>query len=109
METYSPYGFGDHTAKVTFQWDRYKLTKEVLVGGNCKGFSIIESAVDEAVDKLYEKFGEEDETFISLDMVADDDSTCECEFEDDDELKDAVVAVELTGWEQEKAEKNREG
>jgi hypothetical protein len=100
MKTYSPYGFGDHTAKVTFQQDRFKLTKEVLIGGNCKGFSIIESAVDKAIDDLYEEFSpdSDDYEFISFDMVADNDDACSCGFENDEELRSAVVMVELTSW-----------
>ena len=59
MENYDPNNcFGMHTVELTFQsWD-YKLVVSQKVGGNCKGFTILEAALQAYGDKLYEEQGE---------------------------------------------------
>jgi hypothetical protein len=100
MNSYNPSGDGIHKVRVTFQFEKYKLVKEIEIGGNCAGFSIMDDAVNTVVDEL---FDENTEKYLTLWLTADDGSECEwlIDPEDDETLINAVVSVEIIGWERE--------
>ena len=55
MKTYDPnelMGMTTQTVRLTFQVWEHQVDKVVSVGGNCSGFSVIESAVCNLFDKL---------------------------------------------------------
>lgn len=55
MQTYDPnIQWATHDVEIMYQqWD-YTCTAVVQVEGNCKGFSIMESAISMHVDKIFE-------------------------------------------------------
>lgn len=65
MKTYDPNTFWSiHTVEITYQqWD-YTATELVTVRGNCKGFSILQSAIQSHADDLYEKHGDAAEMLL---------------------------------------------
>lgn len=95
MKDYDPNRcFGKHTIELTFQQWEFERKFEVEVRGNCKGFSIIESAILNLSDKLYEEQGRD----ITLSLFDDQGNELEDTFEADDieeELKDILVKAEI--------------
>lgn len=79
------------TVELTFQVDDYVATKTATVGGNCLGFSVIESAVENVFDDLGGEDGE-----LTLTRPNGDTTSVELwEFE----LKDLLVAARITSIE----------
>lgn len=109
IEDYDPnIRWGTHKWEFTFQIWGYRLKMTHSMGGNCRGFTTLESALDSLADKLYEEQGEypeivlykfnrqtqeEDELLVTLG---------EDEKDIEDELKDMLVKVELINFEEEK-------
>lgn len=91
-----------HTFELIFmQWD-YSLTVEVEVNGNCRGATLIDSAVITAFDDLYDE--DEDNAVIVLKRPAEDGSgedALEVTIEDDDELRSLCVSARITKHEKE--------
>lgn len=76
------------TVRLTFgQW-KARCVKEVVVGGNCTGLTVIETAIESLYDKLPDK------TLVMEDL----DDTLECSDDEDrgeEWLKDMLVAAEI--------------
>ena len=62
----------DQTVEMTFQQWEYTMTKTAVVGGNCRGLSIIECAVENLFDELGGEDGE-----ITLTNANGDTLSCE--------------------------------
>lgn len=95
MKNYDPNArFGTHIVELTFQqWD-HKLTVEVPVGGNCKGMSIIEAAIYNFHEKLYDEQGE----YPFIIMFDEEGNELETGFEDEEELKDMLVSARILSF-----------
>lgn len=79
-----------HTFELTFmQWD-YSLTVQAVVGGNCRGYTLFSSAIDEVFDKAYSK--EHDCATLILNRGKDE---LEVTLEDDEDLKKMCVAIKI--------------
>ena len=100
---------GTHVWQFTFQiWD-YALSVTQSVGGNCRGFSTLESAIDSLVDKLYEEQGEYPEIVLTkFNVETQEEDHLEVTLGEDDvydieeELKDMLVKAELVSFEEKK-------
>ena len=101
MKEYDPNRhFGEHTVELTFQQWEFELKRRVKVKGNCKGFTIIESAILNLADKLYEEQGR----YINLILSDLQGNELETTFEVDDveeELKDILVKAEILDFKKE--------
>lgn len=93
--------WGKKTFKLTFMaWD-YKETVETTVGGNCRAFDNLDSALSNVYDKLPRD--EYDTSYIILKRG--DGETLHCEDDDcrsEDWLRDMLVSAELVSVEEEK-------
>ena len=91
-----------HTFALTFmQWD-YSLTVEVEVGGNCRGLTLIDIAIDCAFDEIYDDV--KDDAIIVLKRPAEDgngEDTLEVTIDGTDELKSLCVSAALVKHEKE--------
>lgn len=100
---------GTHVWEFTFQiWD-YTLKVTQSVGGNCRGLSTLESALDSLVDKLYDEQGEYPEIFLTkFNEETQEEDQLEVTLGGDDgydieeELKDMLVKAELVSFEENK-------
>ena len=98
MKNYNPnYMWGTHTVKITLQQWNYKGELIVEIGGNCKGFSILESSKDSInKEETYNsncKFQIEDNWFYCILKAEDGD---ELDVEDElDNLEDYIVKIEI--------------
>ena len=97
MKNYDPNnGFGMHTVELVFQQWGYKYSIDVYVKGNCKGFSIIQAALDSFFDELYNTQGEHpvlyftDEDGKSLEYDVD--------LDDDEDFRNALVSAKILGF-----------
>lgn len=100
MKNYDPNNrFGNHLVELTFQQWEYKLTVEITVGGNCKGLSIIQYAVERFLDSQYREVGDDPE-YITLIMTSDSGDQLETEIDvnDDEELKDMLVSARILSF-----------
>lgn len=93
--------------RLTFgQWTK-RATVEVEVGGNCRGASIVESAVLQAHDDLTEAFdareekGENEWRHPYL-LLEDEEGGLVHEMEGEDDLGDLLIAFEIISYEPEK-------
>jgi len=103
LQNYDPnITWSRHTFELIFmQWD-YSLKIEVEVNGNCRGATLIDSAVLTAFDDLYDM--DECNAVIVLKRPAEDengDDTLEVTIEDDDELRSLCVSARITKHEKE--------
>jgi len=81
------------TVRLTFgQWE-YRKTMEVTVDGNLQGLSVIEAAVENALDELL-KGCVEDATIILVNEKGDE-LLCELDEIDDDCLRDMLISAEI--------------
>lgn len=98
MKEYDPNRhFGEHTVELTFQQWEFKLKRQVKVKGNCKGLTIIESAILNLADEWYEEQGRD----ITLSLFDDQGNELETTFEVDaieEELQDILVKAEILGF-----------
>ena len=92
---------GTHTIKVTLQCEECAGSYTLEVGGNCHGFSVIETAVD-MVDNNFEsdcnlRIFEDDcgECYFSCDLKDKNGNVRSIDACPIDELTDMVVAVEI--------------
>ena len=100
MKNYDPNNrFGKHLVELTFQQWEYKLTVEITVGGNCKGLSIIQYAVERFLDSQYREVGDDAE-YITLIMTSDSGDQLETmlDVNDDEELKDMLVSARILNF-----------
>lgn len=97
MKNYDPnIRFATQEVAITFQsWD-YKATKVAHIGGNCKGLSVIETAIDHIYSELADKQGT---NYPSLELINDSGEAMDCENDGAqdsiDWLKDMVVNAEI--------------
>ena len=103
LQTYDPnITWARHTVELTFmQWD-YSLTVEVEVGGNCRGYDLLEGAINVAFGELYDD--DEDDAVIVLRRPAEDgnrEDTLEVTIDGTDELKSHCVSAVLVKHEKE--------
>ena len=108
IERYSPNTrWGKQHVEVVFQLWAHRVTHVVQVGGNCRGLTILENAVDQVLDKLWEeadvrvKKGETHEPVLRMILI--DRTGTELETEDDEQreeewLKDMVVSAKIVGY-----------
>lgn len=85
------------TVRLTFGMWQYRKDIEVVVGGNCKGFSVIDSAIDTALEGLY---GDNDYASIVLEHPTE--GSLECEDEEgrhDEWLKDLLIGAQIVAIE----------
>lgn len=84
-----------HTYELTFmQWD-YSLTVTVEVGGNCKGASLFETALEEAFIDLYDY----DDEFGTIVLKRGED-TLEVPLDGHQDLENLCVGIKLIGHEE---------
>lgn len=88
------------TVKLTFGIWEYRKEMEVVVGGNCTGLTVIESAVERAYEQL-ERLGTylSDETYAVI-YLDNSDGTQQMECADDEDyqeewLKDMLIKAEI--------------
>ena len=97
IENYDPnIGWGEHVYEFTFQIWEYSTTLTGGIGGNCRGFTTIEGALENLVDDLHKQQG--DYPMIVLKDSKGDE--CEVTLGEDsldslDELKEMLVKVEI--------------
>lgn len=95
------YPYGTHTCRITLMHKTYVGHVTFIIGGNCHGLSILNSALDYLEDPgRYEsdcEFKFYDDGFYSFTLH---NRTDEREFEDIDydELEDMIVAVEIIDY-----------
>jgi hypothetical protein len=66
MKTYDPnIRWAMHTVEITYQMWEYTLTAVVTVTGNCRGKSILETAIGIHADEIYEQQGDNVELALS--------------------------------------------
>jgi len=95
MKNYDPNNrFGVHLVQLTFQQWKYKFTVEVTVRGNCKGMDILNSAVDNFFNDLYESQGE----YPELVMQDEEGNELETGMEDEEELKEMLVEAKILSF-----------
>lgn len=95
MENYDPNNrFGTHLVQLTFQQWEYKLTVEVQVGGNCKGMTILEAAVDNFFSDIYKSQGE----YPMIIMKDDKGDELEGDVEDEYDLKNMLVEAKILSF-----------
>ena len=81
------------TVRLTFgQWE-YRKTMEVTVGGNLQGLSVIEAAIENALDELLE--GCIEYATIILVNEKGDELSCELDEINDDCLRDMLISAEI--------------
>jgi hypothetical protein len=102
LTTYDPnIRWAKHTVEITYQmWD-YSGTFEVSIRGNCRGFSILDNAIEHHSDELYRKQGES--AVLTLKRPADDgngEDTLECDA-DENSLQDMCVGLRIVRHEEE--------
>ena len=81
------------TVRLTFgQWE-YRMTMDVNVGGNCRGLSVIEAAVERAYDELPDAPHASEAKIIILTNA--DGERLDCEEDDEDWLQNMLIAAEI--------------
>lgn len=90
------------TVRLTFgMWD-YRATMEIQVGGNCRGLTVIDCAVENAYEKLEQRgiYGSDDTyAVINMPKIGNPEEILECgddEGDGEDWLKDMLVSAEIT-------------
>lgn len=81
------------TVRLTFGLSEYRKVVDVVVGGCCKGFSVIESAINGALAGLY---GDND--IASITLESQEKGTLRCEDECDRQenwLQDMLISAEI--------------
>ena len=111
IKTYSPVdGENDHKIRISFNKDGYRGSIVTLVGGNCRGISVIEAGMDfiedcseEDVERLVSNdcaFNirlNEDEDIFTFDIALynDDGKKLALEDVDEDAIRDIITGVEI--------------
>ena len=87
------------TVEITYMYWDYSLKVQIEVGGNCRGMSILNAAVERHAEELYDAQGEYPLLFLT--KPAEDgtgEDTLECSDEEDDIeewLNNLCVGVEI--------------
>lgn len=81
------------TVRLTFGIWEYRCTKEVVVGGNCTGLQVIETAVESLYDKLPED--EWGVKFITMESEKENHENSDEEERGEEWLKDMLIAAEI--------------
>ncbi len=103
MKNYDPnYAYGKHTVEITLQSWQYTGKIKTKISGNCKGFSVLESAKDIYEDDKYEsdcEFKIEDDWF-SCTLKDENGETLDVD-DELDSLEDYIVKLEIIDFEEE--------
>ena len=105
IENYDPNIYWSrHTYKVTLQCWEYVGSITCDMGGNLKGFEVMQAAIEGIADDLYEKYGENPTIELTKTVEGETHTLyCQPDGEDIDRwLLSMVVAVELIKYEEEK-------
>lgn len=104
MKTYDPnIRWAEHTVELTYQlWD-YKATATVSVNGNCRGFSVLHSAVSIHACELFDKEGECPTMILEMPDGAGGVDTLETNPDDDIDgwLESMCVGMRIVGHKEE--------
>lgn len=100
IEEYSPnICWGKQTVEITLKQWRYAATFKVEIGGNCRGFEVLETAIGTLFEGLYDPSNPTDVARVVLKDSNGDTLLCS---DDEDEgeawLKPMVVSVAIVGW-----------
>jgi hypothetical protein len=88
------------TVRLTFAVWEYRKTVEVTVGGNCRGFNVIEQAVENVYDKLPNApHASESKNMILTDESGDE---LDCDEDEGDWLKNMLLSAEIIDIQPEK-------
>lgn len=103
LDYYDPNSmFGKTVWRLTFKAWQYELTVDTAVGGNCKGLSTLECAIEGFVESLYNKetdildtlyFKDKDGNTLEYDITEEEDP--------EEDLKNMLVRAELIGFDKE--------
>lgn len=101
IENYDPNTmFGKTTWKLTFKMWEYELTIIKSIGGNCKGLSTLEYALEAYIGNLFTGV---DEEWVELEFVNPDGETLIVDLGEDGDpeegLKNMLVKAELISFE----------
>lgn len=85
----------NHSVRLVFGQFEYRAAFIAIVGGNCSGLTIIESAIEAVFESLPDSGG-----VASLIMQSISDEDDECQFDDDEDqgsdfLKDMLISAEI--------------
>jgi len=94
LENYDPnVRWSRQTVVLTFmQWD-YKLTTEVEVLGNCKGYDIFSSAISTYFDEIFDE--DDNCAVINLSNISDKHDTLEVTLESEEELMLMCTSISI--------------
>jgi hypothetical protein len=89
--------WGKRTVEIVLMQWAYKATFTLDVGGNCTGFSVIESAVGNLYEQL---LGDADFARVTLTNATGDTLLCEDEEEEEEDvwLQRMVVSAQIVAW-----------
>lgn len=85
-----------HVVKVTLQQWEYKKSFIVEIGGNCAGFTNMDTAIDLVLEKLYDPRSDSYHVVL-MDVDGNELITEDDEYMEEEWLKDMVVAIEIIG------------
>jgi hypothetical protein len=91
--------WGKHVIEVTFKQWRYEKTFTTRVGGNCHGFTIMETAIDNIYESMLDENHTDCPRFV---MTSPDGRELLCEddeMRESDWLKDMAVSCRIVGFE----------
>ncbi|MBP2629854.1 MAG: hypothetical protein H6Q70_482 [Firmicutes bacterium] len=105
MEKYDGlnYGLGTHTIKVSLQDGIYKGAFTYEMGGNCKGFGVLDFDITEHGRKEVSSFqmidckikrDNDDEDYLLVTLTNSAGDTCDYELEDD-EFNSMIIGIEI--------------
>lgn len=98
LASYAPRSVGTHKAEVAVQSGGGKAVLAVELGGNLKGFDVLENAVRRAFEDacLGGKAGDDEPTTLTL--TRPDGSSFGVGCEDEEDFKSLVVGVRIVSW-----------
>lgn len=84
-----------HVIEVTFMTDGYVRTVRTEIGGNCQGFSIIQSGCDSAVEKLMDEVDAKGETVFRDKKSGNTTSIDQSSGWTEEDFKDMIVEAKI--------------
>jgi hypothetical protein len=100
INNYDPnYRYGVHTVEVTLQVDEYRKTLTYEMGGNCKGFTIFESCIDESLEQIgFYNDDEDDECGCTICLTNDEGDELEYDIFDESDLENIIVGLKIVDF-----------
>jgi hypothetical protein len=86
---------GNHVIEVTFMTDGYVRTVMTQINGNCRGFSIIQSGCDSAVEKLMDEVDERGATVFRDNKSGNTTSIDQSSGWTEEDFKDMIVEAKI--------------